>query len=135
MLRSTLSIILWWCLKSLKVKGEASILFKLSRFRKWNTHTVQQTLRITKKKKVLGYFTKSAHDCFTLMFRNEHRSNFFLAWHVIESHFKDESSLIFLAKKLIRIGEKFVPKTACLSLEVSKYTAELSFGSSCNILS
>ena len=28
------------------------------------------------KKKVLGYFTKSAHDCFTLMFRNEHRSNF-----------------------------------------------------------
>ena len=33
-----------------QVKSEASILFKLSRFRKWNTHTVQQTLGITKKK-------------------------------------------------------------------------------------
>ena len=43
---------------------------------------------------------------------------------------KEESSLIFSAKKLIFIGEKFVPQTACLSLEVKKYTAELSFGSS-----
>ena len=74
MLRSTLSIIALQCLKSLEVKSEALILFKLSRFRKRNTHTVQQTLEITKKKqKKLGYFTKSAHACFTLMFRNEHR--------------------------------------------------------------
>ena len=50
MLRSTLSIIVRQCLKSLKVKSEVSILFKLSRFRKWNTHTVQQTLGITKKR-------------------------------------------------------------------------------------
>ena len=76
-----------------------------------------------KKKKKLGYFTKSAHACFTLMFRNEHRWNliFFLAWHVIESHFlKEESSLIFSAKKLICIGEKFVPQTACWWSEVNK---------------
>ena len=50
MLRSTLSIIIRQCLKSLKVKREVSILFKLSRFRKWNTLTVQQTLGITKKR-------------------------------------------------------------------------------------
>ena len=50
MLRSTLSIIIRQCLKSLKVKSEVSILFKLSRFRKWNTLTVQQTLGITKKR-------------------------------------------------------------------------------------
>ena len=50
MLRSTLSIIIRQCLKSLKVKSEVSILFKLSRFRKWNTLTVQQTLEITKKR-------------------------------------------------------------------------------------
>ena len=76
--------------------------------------------KITKK---LGYFSKSAHACFTLMFRNEHRWNliFFLAWHVIESHFfKEESSLIFSAKKLICIGEKFVPQTACWWSEVNK---------------
>ena len=48
--RFTLSIIVQRCLKSPKVKSEAQILFKLSRFRKWNTHTVQQTLGITKKK-------------------------------------------------------------------------------------
>ena len=48
---------------------------------------------------------------------------------------KEESSLIFSAKKLIYIGEKSVPQTACLSSEVKKYTAELSFGSSCNTLS
>ena len=59
----------------------------------------------------------------TLMFRNEHRWNliFFLAWHVIESHLpvtssKKESPLLFSAKKLICIGEKFVPQTACLNL-------------------
>ena len=75
--------------------------------------------KITKK---LGYFSKSAHACFTLMFRNEHRWNliFFLAWHVIESHLKEESSLIFSAKKLICIGEKFVPQTACLPSRVNK---------------
>ena len=76
-----------------------------------------------KTTKKLGYFTKSAHACFTLMFRNEHRWNliFFLAWHVIESHFlKEESSLIFSAKKLICIGEKFVPQTACLPSQVNK---------------
>ena len=61
---------------------------------------------------------------------------FFLAWHVIESLLhKEESSLIFSAKKLICIGEKSVPQTACLSSEVKKYTAELSFGSSRNTLS
>ena len=31
--------------------------------------------------------------------------------------------------KLICIGEKFVPQTACLLSEVNKYTAKLSFGS------
>ena len=75
--------------------------------------------KITKK---LGYFSKSAHACFTLMLRNEHRWNliFFLAWHGIESHLKEESSLIFLAKKLICIGEKFVPQTECLPSQVNK---------------
>ena len=54
----------------------------------------------------------------------------------MESHLhKEESSLIFSAKKLICIGEKSVPQTACLSSEVKKYTAELSFGSSRNTLS
>ena len=33
---------------------------------------------------------------------------------------KEESSLIFSAKKLICIGKKFVPQTACLSSEVNK---------------
>ena len=47
---------------------------------------------------------------------------------------KEESSLIFLAKKLICIVEKSVPQTACLSSEVNKYTAELSFGSYRNTL-
>ena len=60
----------------------------------------------------------------------------FLAWRVMESLLhKEESSLIFSAKKLIYIGEKSVPQTACLSSEVKKYTAELSFGSSRNTLS
>ena len=54
----------------------------------------------------------------------------------MESHLhKEESLLIFSAKKLICIGEKSVPQTACLSSEVKKYTAELSFGSSRNTLS
>ena len=48
---------------------------------------------------------------------------------------KEESSLIFSAKKLICIGEKSVPQTVCLSSEVKKYTAELSFGSLRNTLS
>ena len=75
-----------------------------------------------KIKKKLGYFSKSAHACFTLMFRNEHGWNliFFLAWHVIKSHLKKESLLIFSAKKLICIGEKFVPQTACLPSQVNK---------------
>ena len=61
---------------------------------------------------------------------------FFLAWHVIGSLLhKEESSLIFSAKKLICIGKKSVPQTACLLSEVKKYTAELSFGSSRNTLS
>ena len=60
----------------------------------------------------------------------------FLAWHVMESLLhKEESSLIFSAKKLICVGKKSVPQTACLSSEVNKYTAELSFGSSRNTLS
>ena len=55
---------------------------------------------------------------------------------MIESlHHKEESSLIFLAKKLISIGEKSVPQTACLLSEVNKYTEELSFGSLRNTLS
>ena len=48
---------------------------------------------------------------------------------------KEESSLIFSAKKLICIGEKFVPQTACLLSELNKNTAELSFGSSCTFIS
>ena len=61
---------------------------------------------------------------------------FFLAWHVMESLLdKEESLLIFSAKKLICIGEKSVLQTACLSSEVKKYTAELSFGSSRNTVS
>ena len=71
------------------------------------------------------------------MFRKEHQRNliFFLAGHVIESLLhKEESSLIFSAKKLNCIGEKFVPQTVCLLSEVNRYTAELSFGSSRNII-
>ena len=41
---------------------------------------------------------------------------------------------IFKAKKLNCIGEKFVPQTVCLLSEVNRYTAELSFGSSCKTL-
>ena len=48
---------------------------------------------------------------------------------------KEESLLIFSAKKLICIGEKSVPQAVCLLSEVNKYTAELSFGSSHNTLS
>ena len=107
---------------------------EVSRGKKWSLNQIQ-TLKVQETeytyssanfrnygKKKLGYFTKSAHACFTLMFRNEHRWNliFFLAWHVIESHLlKEESSLIFSAKKLICNGEKFVPQTACLSSEVN----------------
>ena len=72
------------------------------------------------------------------MFRKEHRWNliFFLTGHVIESPVhKEESSLIFSAKKLNCIGEKFVPQTVCLLSEVNRYAAELSFGSSRNTLS
>ena len=47
---------------------------------------------------------------------------------------KEESSLIFSAKKLICIGKKSVPQTAFLLSEVNKYTAELSFGSWRNTL-
>ena len=43
--------------------------------------------------------------------------------------------IVFWAKKLICIGEKSGSQTACLSSEVKKYTAELSFGSSRNTLS
>ena len=107
---------------------------EVSRGKKWSvnpfqTPKVQETeyssanfRNYEKNQKKLGYFTKSAHACFTLMFRNEHRWNliFFLAWHVIESHLLKELSLIFLAKKLICIGEKFVPQTACLSSEFNK---------------
>ena len=109
---------------------------EVSRGKKWSVNPFQ-TLKVqemeytyssanfrnNEKNKKLGYFTKSAHICFTLMFRNEHQWNliFFLAWHVIESHLpKEESSLIFSAKKLICIGEKCVPQTTCLSSEVNK---------------
>ena len=102
---------------------------EVSRGKKWSVNQETEytyssaNFRNYEKKKKLGYFTKSAHACFTLMFRNEHRWNliFFLAWHVIESHLlKEELSLIFSAKKLICIGEKFVPQTACLSSEFNK---------------
>ena len=54
---------------------------------------------------------------------------------MIENLFhKEESLLIFLAKKLICICEKSVPQTACLLSEVNKYTAELSLGSLRNTL-
>ena len=70
------------------------------------------------------------------MFRNEHRWNliFFVARHVIESLLpKEESLLIFSAKKLICIGETSVPQlTACLLSEVNKCTEEVSLGSSRN---
>ena len=61
---------------------------------------------------------------------------FFLAGHVFKSLLhKEESSLIFSAKKLNCTGEKFVPQTVCLLSEVNRYTAEFSFGSSRNTLS
>ena len=50
-------------------------------------------------------------------------------------HKELESSLIYSAKKLICIGEKFVPQTACLLSELNKNTAELSFGSSRTFIS
>ena len=74
----------------------------------------------------------------TCLFYVKHRWNliFFLAGHMIESLLhKEESSLKFSAKRLNCIGEKFVPQTVCLLSEVNRYTAELSFGSSCNTLS
>ena len=135
---NALSIIVRRCLKSLQVKSEALILFQLSRIRKWNTHTVQRTLGITKKKVIIWVIKEQNLHKFvlrTLMFWNEHRWNLmvFLAWHVIESLLhKEELFLIFSAKKLICIGEKSVPQTACLLSEVNKYTAEPSFGSTCN---
>ena len=93
------------------------------------TYSSENFRNYKKKTKKLGYFTKSAHACFTLMFRNEHRWNliFFLAWHVTESHFlKEESWLIFSAKKLICIGEK---------QRVDDQKSINEFGSSRNILS
>ena len=48
---------------------------------------------------------------------------------------REESPLIFSAKKLICIGKKSVSQTACLLSEVNKYTTELSFGSLHNTLS
>ena len=117
---------------------------EVSRGKKWSvnpfqTPKVQETeyssanfRNYEKNQKKLGYFTKSAHACFTLMFWNEHRWNliFFLAWHVIENLLhKEESWLIFSAKKLICVRERSVPQTACLLSEVNKYTAELSSGS------
>ena len=55
MLRSTLSIIARRCLKSLEVKSEATVNpFQTPKVQERNTHTVQQTLEITKKIN-LGY--------------------------------------------------------------------------------
>ena len=109
---------------------------EVSRGKKWSVNPFQtlnvQEMEYTyssanfrnyEKNKKIGLFYKICTHLFTLMFRNEHRWNliFFLAWHVIESHFlKEESSLIFSAKKLICIGEKFVPQTACWWSEVNK---------------
>ena len=58
---STLSIIVQRCLKSLNVKSDAFIFFKLSRFRKLNAHTVQQTLGIMKKKIIWVFKEKNLH--------------------------------------------------------------------------
>ena len=55
-----------------EVKSEAQILFKLSRFRKRNTHTVQQTLENYEEKQKNWVILQNLHACFTLMFRNEH---------------------------------------------------------------
>ena len=109
---NVLSIIARRCLKSLKVKSEVQILFKLSRFRKWNTHTVQQTLGITKKKWVIKEQNLPNLCLNTLMFRNEHWWNLIisLAWHVIESLHKEESSLIFSAKKLFALVKSLFHK-------------------------
>ena len=61
MLRSTLSIIARRCLKSPEVKSEAYILVKLPRFRKRNTHTVQQTLENTEKKQKNWVILQNLH--------------------------------------------------------------------------
>ena len=80
-----------------------------------------------KKKKQCGLLkNKICTNLFYVDVANEHRSNLivFLAWHVIESLLhKEESLLVFSAKKLICIREKSVPQTACLLSEVNKYSA------------
>ena len=48
---------------------------------------------------------------------------------------KEESSLIFSAKKVDLRSREACSTISCLLSEVNKYTTELSFGSSCNTLS
>ena len=132
---NVLSIIARRCLKSLKVKSEVQILFKLSRFRKWNTHTVQQTLGITKKKWVIKEqnlpnlcysdvpkWTLVKLDHFPCLARDRKSPQRRIIAHIF-------------GKEVVCIGEKSVSQAACLLSEVNKYTAELSFGSLRNTLS
>ena len=75
MLRSTLSIIARRCLKSLEVKSEATVNpFQTPKVQERNTHTVQQTLEITKKKQPkIGLFYKICTRLFYVDVPNEHR--------------------------------------------------------------
>ena len=118
---NVLSIIARRCLKSLKVKSEVQILFKLSRFRKWNTHTVQQTLGITKKKWVIKEqnlpnlcysdvpkWTLVKLDHFPCLARDRKSPQRRIIAHIF-------------GKEVVCIGEKSVSQAACLLSEVNKY--------------
>ena len=111
----------WWKMHSHIVEFLSAVFarFNVTFYLEYHCTAVSEVSR-GKKWSVNPFQTPKVQE--TLMFRNEHRWNliFFLAWHVIESHLLKELSLIFLAKKLICIGEKFVPQTACLSSEVNK---------------
>ena len=120
----------------------------VSRGKKWSvnpfqTPKVQETeytyssanfRNYEKNPKKLGYFTKSAHACFTLMFRNEHRWNliFFLlpgTWSKVTSSKKNrrwyfrQSSWFALARSLFH------------KQHVDDQKSINKFGSSRNILS
>ena len=71
MLRSTLSIIARRCLKSLEVKSEATVNpFQTPKVQGTEyTYSSANFRNYEKKNPKLGYFTKSAHACFTLMFQ------------------------------------------------------------------
>ena len=108
---NVLSIIARRCLKSLKVKSEVQILFKLSRFRKWNTHTVQQTLGITKKNWVIKEQNLPNLFYFDVAKWTSVKLIIFLALHVIESLLhKEESLLIFSAKSWFALAKSLFHK-------------------------